>query len=175
MAKYSSQFSSVTMAVSPLGSAVTSATGVNGFMGLLNASSTGLAKISEVYMGGEAASASQVASMALTRATTLANTATAGLATSILTDATATAPASTPLAFTQWVTTAAPVGSANALLHLSYNAYGGIVRWVSSPDQNITLFGTAAFTTQGTGGEVLLTQIAGTASAMSGHILYEIV
>jgi hypothetical protein len=174
MAKYSSQFSSVTMAVTALGSSI-STTGVNAFFGLLNGSSVGMLKISEVYMGGEAATSSQVASMALTRATTLAVTATAGLATSILTDAVAVAPASTPTAFTQWLTTTAPIGSANALLHLSYNAYGGIVRWVSSPDQNITLYGTAAFSTQGTGGEVLLTQIAGTASAMSGHILYEIV
>lgn len=174
MAKYSSQFSSVTMTVASLGGGI-ALTGVNGFFGLLNGSSVGMLKISEVYIGGEAASTSQVASMALTRATTLANTATAGLATSILTDATAVAPASTPTAFTQWVTTAAPVGSVNALLHLSYNAYGGIVRWVSSPDQNITLYGNAAFSTQGTGGEVLLTQIAGTASAMSGHILYEVV
>jgi hypothetical protein len=164
------------MAVTAAGSNI-STTGVNGFMGLINGTSTQQSKISEVYMGGEAASSSTVASMVLGRATTLASTATAGAATSILTDITASAPATGPTAFTQWVTTTAPVVTSGAsILNLSFNAYGGIVRWVSSPDQQITLLGTSAYTvgTQGAGGEIILTQVAGTAAQMSGHFLYEV-
>jgi len=174
MAKYSAQFSSVPMAVTALGSAI-STTGTNAFMALIGGVATGGLKVSEIYIGGEAASSSQVASMAFSRATQLASTLTAGLATIILTDIFAAPPSSPPLVGTQWVTTQAPIASANALLHLSYNAYGGIVRWVSSPDQNITAFGNAVYTngTQAAGGELILTQIAGTASTMSGHILFE--
>ena len=175
MAKYSSQFTSVTMAVTAAGSAI-STTGVNGFMGVVNGAATQLSKVSEIYMGGEAPSSSTVASMSFGRATQLATTATAGAATTILTDAMATAPSSTPTGFTQWVTTTGPiVTAASTVLHLSYNAYGGIVRWVSSPDQQITFYGTAAYTTQATGGQMILTQVAGTAALMSGHILYEVI
>ena len=174
MAKYSAQFASVPFAVTALGSSI-STTGTNSFMGLIGGVATGGLKVSEIFIGGEAASASQVASMAFSRATTLAATLTAGLATIILTDIFAAPPTTAPSVGTQWVTTTAPIASANALLHLSYNAYGGIVRWVSSPDQNITAFGTAQYVngTQGVGGELILTQIAGTASTMSGHILFE--
>jgi hypothetical protein len=177
MAKYASQFSSVTMSVTALGSGI-STTGVNGFFGLVGGAAAQRCQISEVYMGGEAPSSSTVASMVLGRATTLASTATAGTATTIATDIQATLPASVPTAFTQWVTTAAPVVAAGApILHLSFNAYGGIVRWVASPDQAITLLGASAYVvgTQGAGGELILTQIAGTAAAMSGHFLYEVV
>ena len=151
MAKYSAQYSSVPFAVTALGSSI-STTGTNAFMALIGGVATGGLKVSEIYMGGEAASSSQVASMAFSRATTLAATLTAGFATIILTDIFASPPATAPSVGTQWTTTTAPVASANALLHLSFNAYGGIVRWVASPDQMITAFGTAAYTngTQGT-------------------------
>ena len=174
MAKYSAQFSSVPFAVTALGSAI-STTATNSFMGLIGGVATGGLKVSEIFIGGEAATSSQVASMAFSRATQVATTLTAGLATIILTDIFAAPPTTGPSVGTQWVTTNAPIASANALLHLSYNAYGGIVRWVSSPDQNITAFGTGAYSngTQGVGGELILTQIAGTASTMSGHILFE--
>lgn len=176
MAKYTAQFSSVTFAVAAAGAAI-GTTATNGFMGLINGSSTQQVKFSEIYMGGEAPSASTVAAMTFGRATTLAATATAGAATLMASDITATLPASVPTAFSQWVTTTAPVVTAGAtLLRLSYNAYGGIVRWVSSPDQQITSLGTAAYVvgTQGAGGEVILTQTAGTAALMSGHFVFEV-
>jgi hypothetical protein len=58
------------------------------------------------------------------------------------------------------------------LLHLSFNAYGGIVRWVASPDQSLTVIGNTASL-----GEVSLSGYTGTTASapMSGHILYEVV
>lgn len=171
MAKVSTQFSSVPMTLTTIGSAATT----GGFVGLLGVALS-VAKISEIYMGGEAASSSQVASMVFARVTTLAVTPAVGNATTILTDITAVAPT---LAATPGFTAAAtgPISAAGSqVLHLSYNAYGGIVRWVSSPDQQITMYGAGAYTvsTQGTGGCMNLIQVGGTASTMSGHILYEV-
>jgi len=171
MAKVSSQFSSVPMTLTTIGSAASS----GGFMALLGVASS-VAKISEIYMGGEATSSSQVASMVFARVTTLAATPAVGNATTIFTDITAVAPtlAATP-GFTS-AGTGPTSASGSQILHLSYNAYGGIVRWVSSPDQQITMYGAGAYTvgTQGTGGSMNLIQVGGTASTMSGHILYEV-
>jgi hypothetical protein len=59
------------------------------------------------------------------------------------------------------------------LLNLSFNAYGGIVRWVSSPDQMISVVGNTASL-----GEVSLSAFTGTTattSIVSGHVLFEVV
>ena len=63
-------------------------------------------------------------------------------------------------------------------LRLSFNAYGGIVRWVSSPDQQITGYGTAVYTAQGNGGQFSLQQVTSTGGVnalISGHIMFELV
>ena len=103
-------------------------------------------------------------------------TTTTGVLTDIMGAAQATNVA--PLTVTAWTTTGATMASTGVLLRLSFNAYGGIVRWVSSPDQQITMTGNSAFTTgtQGTGGYMLLQQVNTTGfvnAQMSGHVLME--
>lgn len=175
MAKYASQFSSVTMSVAD-GVSIGTA-GTNGFMGVTPNTALQRINVSEIYIGGEAASASTVAPMAFGRATTLAATATAGSANTILTDISGAASGTNPLGFTNGSTTSPIVTAAARILRLSYNAYGGIVRWVASPDQMVSAIGVAAYVagTQGAGGQLILTQVSGTAATMSGHILYEVV
>lgn len=173
MAKYSNSFGQVTMAVTALGTAPATA----GLYYLVGGSSAFQTKVSEVYLGGEAASASTVAAMAFGRVSTVAG-AVSGPIASVLTDIMSAGSASTsfPIGYTTWTTSGPSMAVTGVLLRLSYNAYGGIVRWVSSPDQQITMTGTAAFATgtQGVGGQLMLQQTAGTAALMSGHVLFEV-
>lgn len=173
MAKYSNSFGQVTMAVTALGTAPATA----GLYYLVGGASAFQTKVSEVYMGGEAASASTVAAMAFGRVSTAAGTVSGPIA-SVLTDIMSPGSlASTfPIGYTTWTGTGPSMAVTGVLLRLSYNAYGGIVRWVSSPDQQITMTGTAAFATgtQGVGGQLMLQQTAGTAALMSGHVLFEV-
>ena len=97
-------------------------------------------------------------------------TVTAGTTRNALTDASSTAPGTT--ATTGHIATTKPQRSATLhLLDLSFNAYGGIVRWVASPDEVISVVGNSASL-----GEVSLSAFTGgTTGAMSGHTLYEVV
>jgi len=174
MAKYSNSFGQVTMAVTNLGTAPATAGLYYLVGGVTSAFQT---KVSEVYLGGEAASASTVAAMAFGRVSTAATTVSGPIA-SVLTDIMSSgSPAATfPIGYTTWTTAGPSMAVTGVLLRLSYNAYGGIVRWVSSPDQQITMTGTTQFGTgtQGVGGQLMLQQTAGTAALMSGHVLFEV-
>lgn len=136
---------------------------------LQGGNSTMRLNVSEIYMGGEAASSSSPTVMVFARSSTVGTgTATGGF--SAVLDGSNTAPG-----------TVARVGNANAttkpqrsstlhLLHLSYNAYGGIVRWVARPGEEISIVGNTASL-----GEATLSAFTGgTPGAMSSHILYEI-
>jgi hypothetical protein len=60
-------------------------------------------------------------------------------------------------------------GNNGGLLSLSYNGFGGIVRWVAPPGSEIKQLGTAVST-----GELTLSAFTGgTPSAMGAHIIYE--
>lgn len=169
MAKYSASFSSVAVSAYADTSSYTSGAYPLAIQG---GTSTQQLKISEVYIGGEASSTSSPAIMVLARDSTVA--ATIGTNTAIrnaLTDATATAAATTAVVQNTWTTN--PQRSATLhLLHLSFNGYGGIVRWVASPDQAFTVVGNTASL-----GEVSLSAYTGTTAStpMSGHVLYELV
>jgi hypothetical protein len=167
MARYSSNWSSVSM-VAQANGLLTSA---NGYAAVRAAAATMQIKVSEVYLGGEAASTSAPSIIILDRSSAISVGAlsfTAGSTT--LTDATGTAPATAPAAGSTAATTQPTRSSATQVLHLSFNAYGGIVRWVASPDQAITIYGT------GVGGELNLSAFTGSTTATnSGHILYEVV
>jgi len=166
MAKYSGTFGPVTLSTAYANTVnLTNST----YPFFLQGLSAGQVKISEVYMGGEAQSASNVAIMVLGRDSTVAASSISGI-TAVLTDGTATAPGTTPAIGNS--ATTAPQRSANHLLHLSFNTYGGIVRWVASPDQTLSVYGTGT-----TNGEVSLSPFTGTqtGSALSGHVLYEVV
>lgn len=55
------------------------------------------------------------------------------------------------------------------LIQLSFNAFGGIVRWVCAPGEEISLFGNAVNV-----GEVSLSAFTGgTPGALASHIVYE--
>lgn len=125
--------------------------------------------VSEVYLGGEAASTSSPSVMVLARDSTIGVTVSAGTCRNAVMDAGNTAPAT--VALFGHVCTTKPQRSANLhLLHLSFNAYGGIVRWVSRPGEEISLQGGTASL-----GEVSLSAFTGgTTGQMSSHILYEV-
>jgi hypothetical protein len=177
MAKYSNSFSGQSFPVYAYGAAVglsASAVGIRG------GSASFMAKISEIYMGGEAASSSTVASMAFGRVSSVNagadSTTAAGVLTDIMSSAQPTNVA--PLTVTVWTTSGPIMAATGVLLRLPFNAYGGIVRWVSSPDQNITMTGNAVFGTgtQGVGGYMLLQNVSVTNAAtaqISGHVLLE--
>jgi hypothetical protein len=128
-------------------------------------------KMHEVYMGGLAGVNSPML-MVLSRDTVVGAslTALAAGATNTQTDPSASALASPPQAFTAATTN--PQRSATAhILNLTFNAWGGIVRWVSSPDEEVALLGNA----QPLGELSLSAYTGGTAGAISSHILYEVI
>lgn len=167
MAKYSGTFQSV--ALTAYANTTNYGDGLYPFL-IQGANTTQRVNISEVYIGGEATSTSSVAIMKLARDSTVAITVTTGNPT--LTDGSATAAASVPL-YGNASTTKPQRNATSALLNLSFNAYGGIVRWVSSPDQMISVVGSTASL-----GEVSLSAFTGTTastSIVSGHVLFEVV
>lgn len=141
-------------------------------------------RVEEIYLGGQS-SASTVANPVLARDSTVGATLTAlaapftDLPFDPMIQQTIT---NTVQSFT--TATTQPQRSAQGyLLVLSLNTFGGVVRWVTSPNEGgIWGFGTAAFTYSaggvGTGaGEMSLSMkndagIAATA-VMGGHIIYE--
>lgn len=167
MAKYSASWTSIT----PTATADTTNL-VDSTYGLIlqGGNSTQRLNISEVYIGGEAAASSSPTIMVLARDSTVAATVTAGTTRNALTDGSATAPGTT--AVVGHIATTKPQRSATLhLLHLSFNAYGGIVRWVASPDEVFSVVGNTASL-----GEVSLSAFTGgTPGATSGHVIYEVV
>lgn len=141
------------------------------YMALKGGSSTQRFRVEEIYMGGQAG-ASSVNDMVFARHSTVATTPTAlaAPASDLLLDASATALATVVIPFTAAAT--GPQRLAQGyLLTLSFNAFGGIVRWVTSPNEvGITGLGNTASL-----GEMSLSakNDTGTAGLMSAHIIYE--
>jgi len=165
MAKYSTSWTSLTMTATA--DTTTFANSVFCAIGSNAAASMGV--VSEVYIGGEAASASTPATIVVARDSTNGATPSGTGVRTALTNAMGLAPTTAPTGFTQATTN--PQRSATAhLLHLSFNAYGGIVRWVASPDQYLTVA-----TATAPNSEISISAItAATAPITSGHFLYEI-
>jgi len=139
-------------------------------MYLQGGNSTQRENISEIYMGGEAASSSSPSIMVLARDSTVATGTVGGGRVAVL-DASNTAPGTVPNVGNTAATTKPQRSSTLHLLHLSYNAYGGIVRWVARPGEEISVVGNTASL-----GEVSLSAYTGgTTGAMSAHVLYEVV
>lgn len=137
---------------------------------LQGGSTTMRLNINEVYVGGEAAASSSPTIMVLARDSTVAATVTAGTTRNAATDGSAVAPGT--LATVGHIATTKPQRSATLhLLHLSFNAYGGIVRWQARPGEELSVVGNTASL-----GEVSLSAFTGgTPGATSGHVLYELV
>lgn len=166
MARYSLTFRSIT----PTATADTTNLVDSTYLALLQGgSSTMRLNVSEVYMGGEAASTSSPTLMVLARDSTVGATVTAGTTRNAVLDGSNTAPGT--VAIFGHIATTKPQRSASLhLLPLSFNAYGGIVRWVARPGEEISVVGNTASL-----GEVSLSAYTGgTPGAISGHILYEV-
>ena len=133
-------------------------------------SATQRVNILEVMETGQAG-ASTPTIMLLSRDTTVgtgAATSGAGVTDAPL-DAATAALAAPPLVGNQFAT-AKPQRSATAhLLNLAFNAFGGIVRWVAAPGEEISIIGN----TQPLGEVSLSAFTGGTAGLMGSHIIYE--
>jgi hypothetical protein len=165
MAKWSFKGSTFT----PVAVADTTAFTDGGHMSLQGGSSTQRVDISEVYMGGQATSSAPCL-MLLSRDSTVGATLTAlstGYSAAALDPATA-ALAAPVVGFV--ASTTKPQRSATlGILNLSFNAFGGIVRWVAPPGGEIKMLGNAA-----SFGEVSLSHYTGgTPGLMGAHIIYE--
>jgi len=121
--------------------------------------------ISEVYAGGQATS-SAPQYLLLARDSTVGGTLSG--ARMALIDATALAPSTVASAFT--TATTKPQRSATlSLLNLTFNAFGGIVRWVAAPGSELTMYGASASL-----GECSLSGFTGTTAGLIGaHIILE--
>jgi hypothetical protein len=143
----------------------------NGFMAIQGGSATQRIDVWEIFMGGQATS-SAPSIMLVSRDSTVGASGltalTTGQSDAPLDPATA-ALAAAPAAFTAAGTE--PQRSATAgLLNLSFNAFGGIVRW-AAPDEHgvLRMLGNVA-----SFGEISLSAYSGgTVGLMGSHIIYE--
>jgi hypothetical protein len=139
----------------------------NGACFLQGSSATARFIVSEVYMGG-LAGASAPCQMMLARDSTVAVTAiTLGTNGS---DAPLEIHTLSAAQTTGFSATTMPQRSATLqLLNLGFNAFGGIVRWVAYPTEEISVFGTAVNV-----GEISLSaNTGGTPGLMMSHVIYE--
>ena len=122
----------------------------------------------EIYMGGQAG-ASSPTFMLLSRDSTVAVTNSYGTGQmDAALDASTAALAAAPL--TGNTNTTKPQRSATLhLLNLSFNAFGGIVRWVAAPGEEISIIGNTASLGEGS----LSAFTGGTPGAMGVHLIYE--
>lgn len=142
----------------------------NGACFLQGGSSTQMLLLSEVYMGG-LAGASSVNDMTLSRDSTIAVTAiTLGTngKNAPLDPFVANLAAPQVPGFS--ATTMPQASTTLQLLPLAFNTFGGIVRWVAYPTEEIKIYGTAVNV-----GEVSLScsSLTGTPGALSSHLIYE--
>lgn len=164
------RYSLSTTSVTPTATADATNLANTTYLGLLQGgNATQRLNIAEIYLGGEAAAASSPSIMVLARDSTVAATVVAGSTRSAALDASSTAPATLPISGNS--ATTLPQRSATLhLLHLSFNAYGGIVRWVARPGEEPSVVGNTASL-----GEASLSAFTGgTLGQMSSHLLYEV-
>lgn len=125
-------------------------------------------EVREVYMGGQAGS-STPSIMVAGRTSTVGATLTAARLAAI--DPHTNAPASLPTNFGTSTTKPQRSATLGMLLNLSFNAFGGIVRWVNGPDEIIACFGAAASL-----GEFSLNAFTGgTPGLMGSNIVIDVV
>lgn len=138
-----------------------------GFFALQGGVSTQVNRITEIYLGGQAA-ASAPTPMILSRDSTVGATLSVGLV--VPADPSSVLIANPPVAFTTASTK--PQRSATLqLLQLGFNAFGGVVRWVAAPGFEIGMLGAAA-----SFGELSLScMTGGTPGVLTPHIGFEAV
>jgi len=135
---------------------------------LQGGSATQKIDILEVMETGQAA-ASAPTLMLLARDSTVAVTAAAGTHTDAPLDSTTAALAAPPVVGSGFSGTKPQRSAALILLNLAFNAFGGIVRWVAAPGEQISSVGASANL-----GEVSLSAFTGgTPGLMGSHLIYE--
>lgn len=141
----------------------------NTYVGLIQGgSSTQRIKIQEIFLGGQAG-ASAPTYMVLGRDSTVGATVSLGTGQNDAPLDGATAALAAPAVVGNSATTDPQRSSSAKLLNLSFNAFGGLVRWVAAPDEEIVVVGNTASL-----GEVSLSAFTGgTPGAMGAHIVYE--
>lgn len=138
------------------------------FLALQGGSSTQRSNILEVYIGGQA-NASAPNYFMFARDSTVFVGATSNAARLTALDPATAALAAPPLAQTVGSTTLPQRSATASLLNLSVNLFGGIVRWVAAPGEEIGMLGNTA-----SNGEVSLSAFTGsTAGAFGAHVIFE--
>lgn len=160
MARWAANFSSFT----PTAVADTTNMTNSGYAALQGGSSTQRINVSEIYLGGQATS-STVNQVAVARDSTVGATGLSGGTLAALDGATA-ALAAPPVQFNS-STTKPQRSSTLYLLSPSFNAFGGIVRWVAAPGYELGMLGNTASL-----GELSISTVSG-AGLMGCHILFE--
>ncbi len=141
------------------------------YMGIIQGgSATQRVNILEVFEGGQAG-ASSPTFMLLSRDSTVAG-ATVSLGTGetdAAMDAATAALAAPPVVGNTTSGTKPQRSSTLHLLNLSFNAFGGVVRWVAAPGEEMSIVGNTASL-----GEVSFSAFTGgTPGAMGAHVIYE--
>ncbi len=140
------------------------------FVAIQGGGSTQRLKITEVYVGGQATS-SAPQYLLLARDSTVFSGATSNGVRQALLDGSGTAAATVALTQNVGSTTLPQRSATLSLLNLTFNAFGGIVRWVAAPGSEISTVGNTASL-----GEVSLSGFTGTTAGLVGaHIIYEAV
>lgn len=131
---------------------------------------TQLLKYSEIYIGGEDASASNPTAFVVSRDSVVGATGISGTTAALL-DATSTAPGTVPVHGNVSTTKPKrPASRGSQLLRLSVNCYGGIVRWVAAPGTELTTYGASTTLLS----ELSISAVTGTGKT-SGHVIVEVV
>lgn len=130
-------------------------------------STTQRGSVVEIYMGGQAG-ASAPSIMQFGRTSTVGATLTAARLAAL--DPSIAALAAPPTNYTTSTTKPQRSSTLGALLNLSFNAFGGIVRWVAAPGEEISFLGNTASL-----GELSLNAFTGGTPGLTGsHIIIEI-
>jgi|SRR6266850_418863 len=136
-----------------------------GYLALQGGSTTQVAKISEVYLGGQA-TATAPTPMIFARDSTVGATLSLGF---LAQADPATAALAAPMVQFTTSTTKPRRSSTLQFLQLGFNAFGGIVRWTAVPGFEIGMLGNAA-----SNGEVSLScMTGGTPGLLTAHIAFE--
>ncbi len=133
-------------------------------------SSTQRSVIWEIYLGGQAASSSSPTFMILGRDSTICGTNSLGTGQNDVAMSTATAALAAPVLTGNTNSTKPQRSSTLHLMNLSFNAYGGIVRWAAlDPTECPDIVGASVNV-----GEVSLSAFTGgTTGAIGAHMVYE--
>lgn len=139
------------------------------YMGVIQGGSgTQKINIIEVMETGQAGASSPTINL-LARDSTVAVTAAANTNTDVALDTATAALAAPPVTGNGFSGTKPQRSSSLILLNLAFNAFGGLMRWVAAPGEEISQVGASANT-----GETSFSAFTGgTAGLMGSHVIYE--